>query len=84
MLQENDFEKGVFINGSNQLSEKKCVILEKSRFDYTRALSDLAGIDIKSYHDDPVKLVRHVRNWFVETVGLRGVAPGLRIWDGFN
>ncbi len=81
---ELGIDYGSRLYGSNQLSEKKCLIVENSRFDYTRALSDLAGVDIKSYHDDPIKLVRQVRNWFVETVGLKGVAAPRKIWYSFN
>ena len=81
---ELGIDYGSRLYGSNQLSEKKCLIVENRRFDYTRALSDLAGVDIKSYHDDPIKLVRQVRNWFVETVGLKGVAAPRKIWYSFN
>jgi len=55
------------------LREKRCLILEKDRFNYMKALSDLSGVDIKSHEDEPLGVVREVRNWFVETVGLRRV-----------
>jgi len=64
---------------SNHLSEKRCLILEKSRHDYAKALSDLSGVDIKSHSNDPPKLILAVRSWFVETVGLRGVDSPTRI-----
>lgn len=42
-----------------------------------------SGVDIKSHENDPVKVVRAIRNWFVETVGLRRVA-GPAIWFQFT
>ena len=81
---ELGIEYGCRLFASSHLKEKKCLILEKRQFSYMKALSDLAGIDIKSYHDDPIKLVRQVRNWFVETVGLKGVAAPRKIWYSFN
>jgi len=69
---------------SNYLKEKRCLILEKESYNYIKALSDLSGVDIKSHKNDPSTLVREVRNWFVETVGLRGLKSPTIIWYGFN
>lgn len=69
---------------SDQLSEKKCLILEKEEHDYKVALSDLSGADIKSHFNDPAKAVIAVRNWFYETVGLRKIASGKAIWYKFT
>ena len=74
MLREDDFEKGVFINGPFD---------DEYRSLLRPLLFTIIYIDIKSYNDDPVKLVRQVRNWFVETVGLTGVAAPSRIWYSF-
>ena len=60
------------------------MILEERPFDYRRALSDIAGLDIKSHDNDPLKLVRAIRNWFVETVGVEGVEGPMVIWHKFN
>ena len=49
-----------------------------------KALSDLSGVDIKNHDDDPFGVVREVRNWFVETVGLRNVESATAIWYRFN
>jgi hypothetical protein len=68
----------------NHLKEKRCLILEKSAFDYKKALSDISGVDIKSHDDNPAKLVQAVRNWFVETVGLKNVSGPTAIWYRFN
>lgn len=41
-------------------------------------------MDIKSHSDEPDEVVRAVHNWFVETVGLRGVASPTVIWYRFT
>jgi len=69
---------------SDHLKQKRCLILEKERYNYIKALSDLSGVDIKSHKNDPPALVREVRNWFVETVGLRRLKSPTVIWYGFN
>ena len=51
---------------------------------YRRSLSDLSGVDIKSHNNEPQEIVRAVRDWFVETVGLRGVKSPGKIWYYFN
>ena len=81
---ELGIDYGSRLFGSVLMNEKKCLILEKERFDYMRALSDLSGVDIKSHKDEPVNMVRVVRDWFVETVGLRGVQSPTAIWYSFN
>lgn len=68
----------------NHFGEKKFLILEKERYDYSKALSDLAGIDIKSHSDSAEDIIRVVRNWFVETVGLTKLKPPSVIWNDFN
>jgi hypothetical protein len=70
--------------GPDYLRSKRCLILEKSRFDYVRALSDLAGVDIKSHQDKPERLVFVVRDWFFETVGLRNIESRTVIWYKFT
>lgn len=69
---------------SNHLREKRCLILEKEKYSYIKALSDLSGVDIKSHKNDPATLVREVRNWFVETVGLQNLKSPTVIWYEFN
>jgi hypothetical protein len=68
----------------DRLGDKRCLILERKRYDFMRALSDLSGVDIKNHDDDPFGVVREVRNWFVETVGLRDVESPTAIWYQFN
>lgn len=63
---------------------RKSLVLEREPYDYMKAVSDLSGVDIKNHDDDPARLVRKVRNWFLETVGERDVDSGTKIWYEFN
>lgn len=51
--------------GPPPLSDKRILILEHTRYDYQRALSDIAGWDIHAHGGDHEKAVRHVRTWLI-------------------
>jgi hypothetical protein len=51
------------------LNNKRILILEQSRYDYQKCLSDIAGWDIESHDGDYLKLIRKVRNWLVRQEG---------------
>ena len=70
---ELGIEYGCRIFGNQPLRTKKCLVLEKDQHEFQKAISDLAGIDIKRHNNEPSEVVRAVRDWFVETVGLQGV-----------
>ena len=72
------------IFGGSRTASKRALILEKDQHAIKRALSDLSGTDIKSHSNKPQYVVRAVRDWFVETVGLRRVASPTGIWYAFN
>jgi hypothetical protein len=70
--------------GAAPLTEKRCLVLEKDPHEFRKAISDLSGIDIKHHGNEPEGIVRAVRDWFVETVGLRRVHSATRIWNRFT
>lgn len=82
------FELGIEYGGRSfgdaTLKKKKCLILERDRYDLPRALSDLAGVDVKSHSGEPQQLVGAVRSWFVETVGLHRVPSPTVLWYKFT
>ena len=80
---ELGIEYGCRVFGSDALRTKQCLVLEKEQHEFQKAISDLSGIDIKRHRNEPPEVVRAVRNWFVETVGLRGVHSATRIWYRF-
>lgn len=64
-------------------SDKQILILEKERYRYQQALSDLSGSDIKNHNDDPSNVIKVVRDWFVATEGIRADS-GNKIWNLYN
>ncbi|MEO8623793.1 MAG: hypothetical protein ABI625_22120 [bacterium] len=77
-------DRGAQLFGTGKLRSKCCLMLERNQYDFHRAISDLAGVDIKSHRNEPTDLVRAVRDWFVETVGLRGVPSATQVWYRFT
>jgi len=69
--------------GSGNLSEKKCLILEKERYRYQKVLSDISGNDIEAHNSNPEILVRRVRNWVYETTNHK-VSSGTIIWRRYS
>lgn len=55
--------------GAPPLNEKTILILEENRYDYQRALSDIAGWDIQSHGSKFERAVRCVRIWLVAQAG---------------
>ena len=74
---------GARIFGPKRMQNKRCLILEKERYDTQKALSDLGGADFKNHDNDPEILVRATLNWFVETVGSRDRLSPTKIWYQF-
>jgi hypothetical protein len=62
---------------------KKSLILEKERYGYQKALSDISSSDVKCHGGEPEDLVMEVRNWFSE-IGNLTLVSGSTIWDDYN
>jgi len=62
---------------------KKMLVLEKERYRFQRALSDLSGSDIKNHNDDPIKATKAIRDWFI-TEELKTGPSHKTIWYRFN
>lgn len=65
------------------VNHKKCLILEKEKHRYQRALSDMSGSDIKNHNNEPEEIVRQTRTWFVENENPR-IDHATKIWESFN
>lgn len=80
------FELGLDIGckkfGSGELTEKRCLILEKEQYRYQKVLSDISGNDIEAHKNDAETLVRKIRNWFIGQ-GMQIPSPN-SIWVLFN
>lgn len=59
--------------GAEPLSEKSVLILEETRYDYQKTLSDISGWDIEAHDGDHIKAVGHVRNWLVRQANAQPV-----------
>lgn len=81
---ELGIDYGARLFGSSKMNGKRSLILETSYYDFQKALSDIAGMDIKAHHDEPEEVVAAVRNWFVETVGIRDVETQTVVWYRFQ
>jgi hypothetical protein len=62
---------------------KKSLILEKERYAYQKALSDISNSDVKCHNGEPEDLILEVRNWFSE-IGNSNLKSGSNIWDDYN
>lgn len=63
--------------------DKRLLILEKEKYRYQAALSDLSGSDIREHNDEPMKVIKAVRDWFV-TEELNTGPSHTKIWYEFN
>lgn len=59
--------------GDGGLAEKSILVLERTRYDYQKALSDISGWDIRAHDGDFEKAILHVRAWLVATAGAEPV-----------
>lgn len=81
------YELGVDIGcrlfGSDKFKEKRCIIFEKEKYSYQKALSNLSGFDIKAHNNKPRKIIEELRHWFVENDAIMADSA-TKIWDNFN
>lgn len=61
--------------GAGQATSKTILILEETRYDYQKGLSDISGWDIQAHESDHIKLVRIVAGWLVQQAGADPVGP---------
>lgn len=69
--------------GPGSMAAKKCLILDKERYRYTRVISDISGNDIRAHHNNAQDLIREVRNW-IRTSTNTDIPAAKKIWDAFN
>ena len=64
-------------------SDKKHLILEKEKYRYQAAISDLSNSDIKYHENNQIRIIRQIRNWLVEN-DLTNAPSGKVIWYKFT
>lgn len=80
---ELGIDYGAKVLKGGKWGNKQILILEKERYRFQKALSDLSGSDIKNHDNEPSKIVKVIRDWFFTTEELR-VDSGNKIWINFN
>jgi hypothetical protein len=68
--------------GAPHLGDKKLLILERERYRYQAALSDISGFDIRAHNDDPQEIVAAARDWLNCEAGTDLPGPSF-VWDRF-
>jgi hypothetical protein len=81
---ELGIDYGTRLHGSTSMRTKQFLILEKNRYEFQKAISDISGFDIKAHKNQPIRVITACRDWFAETVGLRGLPGPSAIWYGFT
>jgi hypothetical protein len=60
-------ELGIFLGarafGHGSLSDKKCLIMDRTAYRYKKFCSDISGQDIRPYHGRQIALVTGIRDW---------------------
>jgi hypothetical protein len=70
--------------GGKKLRGKKILILEKEKYHYQKVISDIAGQDISSHHDNPEILIKKVRDWMSINSPIEIIPPSSEIWNAYN
>ena len=72
---EYGIDVGLRLFGQDPFRGKKFLILEGKPYELKRALSDIAGQDVFSHHNDFEKIIRHVRDFFYVEANLKVPGP---------
>lgn len=73
---------GLKFSDERKFRSKRLLILEKERFRYQKAISDISGNDIKSHGNNPEGIVKAVRDWF--SIIAKDVPWYKEIWLAYN
>lgn len=63
--------------GDGPLTEKVILILEETRYDYQKTLSDISGWDIHTHDGNHAKALKKVRSWLIAQAGAKHVGASL-------
>lgn len=81
------FELGIFLGckrfGPARHRLKSSIVLDSEPYRYQQFLSDIAGQDILSHHNDPRVAITHIRNWLRTTSKRTAIAGGNAVWEQF-
>ncbi len=70
--------------GDKILRSKQFLILEAVKYDYTKAISDISGFDIKVHGNDTEKIFDCIQSWLGETLKIENQEPPLKTFYDFT
>ncbi len=65
---------------SSDCGDKVFLILDKEKYDYQKAISDLSGVDIRAHDNNIEILIECIRNWFVESTKICEVSAAIKLF----
>lgn len=81
-------ELGIFLGcqrfGGKIHRAKRSLILDREPYRYQRFVSDIAGQDIYSHHNEPKNAILQIRNWLRTESKRTGIPGGEEIWNRFG
>ena len=80
---ELGIDYGVRNSGITGLNKKKFLILEATKYDYMKAISDINGFDIKVHNNETEKIFDCLYSWLSETLSIKKQDPPLKIFYDF-
>jgi hypothetical protein len=67
-------------SSEKKFAYKRFLVLGGERYEYMKALSDISGIDIQYHDNEPISLVKSIRNWFVTNADIADALSPNDIW----
>ena len=73
---------------SKKHKTKQVLVLEASKYEYQKGISDINGMDIAHHNNSVEDLIKVVRDWFASTVKVENLLTSSKIYndymEGFN
>jgi len=81
-------ELGIFLGakrfGIDHQKEKRALIMDRDRYRYMAAISDISGQDIECHNSDTADCIKCVRNWLQSVSRRKRIASGTHIATRFR
>ena len=71
-------------SSEKKFASKRFLVLGGEQYEYMKALSDISGIDIQYHDNEPINLVKSIRNWFVTNADIKNALSPTEIWYMWN
>ncbi len=62
--------------GSSTQRARRTLVLDAEKHRYDVTLSDISGMDIEAHANNPVRVIKHVRDWLNANRGDQPILPG--------